>query len=186
MSLGMILGVVGAVVVLLALAYNSLVGKRNQVSNVFATVDVLLKKRYDLIPNLVSTVQGYAQHERTLMKDLTELRGKAVNSTLSPSETIALNARLGALLGNMRLIVENYPDLKASKNFLQLQAALNEVEEQISAGRRAYNAAVTAYNNAVQMVPLNLVAGMFGFQSAVFFKAVEGDRAVPSAKVPQT
>jgi len=183
MSLGMLLGVVGVVAVLLGLAYNSLVVKRNQVRNVFSTVDVLLKKRCDLIPNLVAAVQGYIQHERSTLKELTELRSRALAGNLKPEETLALNAQLGNLLGAVRVAVEAYPDLKASRNFLQLQAALNEVEEQISAGRRAYNAAVTAYNNAVQTVPLNVVAGMFHFQPAALFAAAEADRAVPKVQV---
>ena len=182
-SMMMVIGATGLALVVLIGMYNSLVVKRNQVSNVFSTVDVLLKKRYDLIPNLVAAVQGYVQHERNTLKELTELRSRALAGNLKPEETLALNSQLGHLLGAVRVAVEAYPDLKASQNFLQLQAALNEVEEQISAGRRAYNAAVTAYNNAVQTVPLNMVAGMFHFQPAVLFATAEADRAVPKVQV---
>ena len=182
MSAGTMLGILAVLAVVVALAYNSLVVKRNQVRNVFSTVDVLLKKRWDLIPNLVATVQGYVQHERATLQELTDLRGRAMGAKLTPEETLQLNAKLGGLLGTVRVAVEAYPELKASRNFLQLQAALNEVEEQISAGRRAYNAAVTAYNNAVQTIPLNWVAGAFGFKPAVWFEAPAAEQAVPSVR----
>jgi LemA protein len=180
MSLGMMIGIAAAAaVVVVAAAYNSLVVKRNQVRNVFATVDALLKKRYDLIPNLVAAVKGYMQHERGTLERLTELRAQAMNKSLPPDEAVRLNNQMSGLLGGLRVAFENYPDLKANQNFLQLQASLNEQEEQISAGRRAYNAAVTAYNNAVQSFPLNLIAAMFGFRTAELFAAAEAERSVP-------
>lgn len=180
--MGVVVAGLAVALLLLAVAYNTLVVKRNQVRNVFSTVDVLLKKRCDLIPNLVATVQGYARHERGLLQELTELRGRAMGSKLAPEESLRLNERIGALIGGLRVAVEAYPDLKASQSFLKLQAALNEVEEQISAGRRAYNAAVTTYNNSTQTLPLNLVAGMFGFQPAALFAAASADRAIPAVK----
>ncbi len=180
--MGVAMAGLAVVFLLLAVAYNSLVVKRNQVHNVFSTVDVLLKKRCDLIPNLVATVQGYARHERGLLQELTELRGRAMGSKLAPEESLQLNERIGSLIGGVRVAIEAYPGLKASQSFLKLQAALNEVEEQISAGRRAYNAAVTTYNNSLQIVPMNLVAGMFGFQPGVLFRADPADRAIPSVK----
>ena len=173
--------VVGAVLLIGIGLFNMLVVRRNAVKNAFSSVDALLKKRYDLIPNLVAVVRGYAQHERNLLEEVSLLRAQATAGKLPPEETLALNARLGGLLGSMRLVAESYPELKAGRNFLQLQAALNEVEEQISAGRRAYNAAVTALNNAVEMFPMNLVAACTGFHAAPFFEAPAEERAGPAA-----
>lgn len=158
----------GAAVVAI-LAFNLLVARRNQVRNAFASLDALLKKRYDLVPNLVEVVKGYAQHERSLLEEVTRLRGQATEGALAPAATLAVNAKLGGLLGNLQVAVENYPDLKADRNFLQLQATLNEIEEQISAGRRAYNASVTAINNAVEMFPTSLLARCAGFSREPFF-----------------
>jgi hypothetical protein len=117
MNMGIWLAGATVVALMLGLAYNSLVVKRNQVRNVFSTVDVLLKKRCDLIPNLVATVQGYARHERGLLQELTELRSRAMSARLAPEESLELNARIGALIGGVRIAVEAYPDLKASRNF---------------------------------------------------------------------
>ena len=172
----------GVVVVLPLLGYNTLVVRRNAVANAFASVDALLKKLYDLIPNLVACVQGYMKHEQTVLREVTELRTKASSAASSQDEVLRLNAQLGGMLGNVRMLAEGYPDLKADREFLQLQATLNEVEEQISAGRRAYNAAVKNLNDSVQMAPLNILAGLFGFRAAPFFEAASSERnTVPSA-----
>lgn len=177
----------GAVVVLvpllfLAFAYNSLVGKRNQVDNAFASMDVQLKKRYDLIPNLVATVQQYTKHESETLKQITELRAKASSPGASPEESVHLNNELNRAMGRLMVQVEAYPELRASENFNQLQRSLNEVEEQLSASRRAFNAAVTDYNDSVQMVPTNIVAGMFGFRPREVFEIPEKERANPDVK----
>ncbi|MEC9221620.1 MAG: LemA family protein, partial [Bacteroidota bacterium] len=156
--------VVGVVLLSFALMYNGLVRKKNQVENVFASMDAMLKKRTDLIPNLVSTVQQYMQHERETLNELTEMRAKAVSGQLSADEKIALQNQFSKTLGGIMVAVENYPDLKADQNFIQLQSSLNEVEEQISAARRAYNAAVTSYNNAIEMLPTNILASMMNYQ----------------------
>lgn len=169
--------VVAVVGFFLIILFNRLVGRKNKVLNAFGTVDVLLKKRYDLIPNLVAAVQGYMQHERTVLQQITDLRSRAMAGKLPPEQLFGLNTQLGQLLGGVRVAIENYPQLKASQNVLQLQASLNEVEEQISAGRRAYNATVTDLNNALEMFPSNLVGSLFGFQRAAFFEAAEGERA---------
>jgi LemA protein len=175
---------VGVAVALFLLGYNTLVVKRNAVANAFASVDALLKKRYDLIPNLVACVQGYMKHEQTVLREVTELRGKAAGVAADRDEVLRLNAQLGGVLGNVRMLAEGYPDLKADRQFLQLQATLNEVEEQISAGRRAYNAAVKSLNDAVQMLPLNILAALFGFKAASFFEASGNERStVPSASL---
>ena len=143
--------IVIVVVVLFAVIfiYNSLISKKNQVKNVFGTIDALLKKRYDLLPNLVAMVKAYMQHEKDLLREITEMRAKAVSGRMSDDEQVVLDNKLSKMLGGIMVAVENYPDLKANENFMQLQRTMNELEEQISAARRAYNAAVTNFNNAV-------------------------------------
>ncbi len=165
-----------AVLLLIVILFNSLIAKRNAVNNAFAGIDSYLKKRYDLIPNLVAAVQKYMEHERGLLTEITELRSRAISGNISDSERVELDNKITHALGAINIAVENYPDLKANTNFLQLQAALNEVEEQLSAARRAYNAAVNSYNNAVQMFPTNLVAMIMGFKSRPFFEASEAER----------
>ena len=161
---GMVLMIVAGVVLLIpVLMYNSLVGKRNQIHNIFGTMDAMLKKRWDLVPNLVETVKGYAAHERGVFEAVTEARSRAMQGGASDDDKVHLDNAVSQLVGLFRATVENYPQLKASDNFLHLQRTLNELEEQISAARRAYNASVTDYNNAVEMFPTNIVASMFGF-----------------------
>lgn len=155
--------------------YNSLVAKRNQVDSVFATTDVLMKKRYDLIPNLVQTVKGYMLHEKETLEQVTQLRTQALGSRTS-DEKVAIDNQIAAPLRQLLVSVENYPELKANQNFLHLQATLNEVEEQISAARRAFNAAVLAYNNAIEMFPTNLMATMMRLTRRTFFEAAAEER----------
>ncbi|MFH2219174.1 MAG: LemA family protein [Pseudomonadota bacterium] len=156
--------------------YNRLVAKKNQVKNIFASTDAILKKRYDLIPNLVSTVKTYAKHERELLSEITEMRARAVSGRLSDDEKVNLDNQISGLLRGIMVAVENYPDLKANQNFLQLQASLNEVEEQISAARRAYNASVMDYNNALEMFPSNFMASMMRYERKDFFEISEAER----------
>lgn len=166
-----ILLIVGVIVLLIpVLMYNTLVAKRNQIHNIFGTMDALLKKRWDLIPNLVSTVKGYADHERQLFENVTRARAQAQQGQLSEDQQVGLENSFIQLLGVVRATVENYPDLKASDNFMHLQRTLNELEEQISAARRAYNASVTDYNNSVQMFPTNIIAQMFKFREKPLFQ----------------
>ena len=155
--------------------YNSLIAKKNQVSNVYASLDAMLQKRYDLIPNLVATVQGYMTHERELLTRIVELRTSALTG---PSARARLDDddHLTAALRQVFALSENYPTLQASQNFLQLQAALNEVEEQISACRRAFNASVTDYNNAVEMFPTSILAGMMGLARKQWFEIADAQR----------
>lgn len=160
--------------------YNSLVGKRNQIHNIFGTMDAMLKKRWDLVPNLVATVKGYADHERQLFEKVTEARSRAQAGTLSENEKVELDNAFSKMLDVVRMTVENYPQLKASENFLHLQRTLNELEEQISAARRAFNASVTDYNNAVQMFPTNIIAGMFSFQPKPLFAIDAAQRENPN------
>jgi len=156
--------------------YNALVGKKNQVSNVFASIDTLLKKRYNLIPNLISTVKSYMQHEKGVLTEITETRAKALSGGISDDEKVQLDNKMSKALGGIMVAVENYPNLKANQNFLQLQAAFNEIEEQISAARRAYNATVTDYNNAVEMFPTNIMASMMNYKNKTLFEISEKER----------
>ena len=156
--------------------FNTLIGRRNQVKNIFATIDALLKKRYDLLPNLIATVKGYMQHERDLLEKITLARAKAVNPQLSDDDKVDLDNQMTQAMNEFRLAVENYPQLKASENFLHLQRTLNELEEQISAARRAYNASVMDYNNAVQMFPTNIVASIINFKAKKYFEIPEEEK----------
>ncbi|MBD61409.1 LemA family protein [bacterium] len=162
--------------VVFAVMYNSLINKKNQVENAFGGMDAQLKKRYDLIPNLVKSVKGYMEHEAKTLTEITTLRTKALSSNISDDDKVALDNALTSKLGGIMVAVENYPDLKASENFNQLQRSLNEVEEQISASRRAYNATITSYNNSVEMFPTNLLAGMLNMQRKNVFEIPETQR----------
>jgi LemA protein len=176
MEMNIVLIIVAAIVLFIVMLYNSLIGKKNQVQNVFASIDAMLKKRYDLIPNLVATVQTYMKHERGTLTDITAMRAKAVSGNLSDDEKVDLDNKVSKMLGGIMVAVENYPDLKASQNFIQLQGTLNEVEEQISAARRAYNAAVTDYNNAVEMLPTSVLASMMNYTRKQVFEITENER----------
>ena len=155
--------------------YNSLVRKRNQIENAFSTIDVMLKRRFDLIPNLVATVQQYAKHEADTFAAITEMRNKTYAS-------LNFDKMFSKVRTQFFAVAENYPELKASENFLQLQRSLNETEEQLAAARRTYNASVTDYNNAVQTFPTNLLAGMFGFTRKAVLTIPEAERATPDVK----
>lgn len=156
--------------------YNGLIRKKNEVDNAFGGIDVQLKKRYDLIPNLVATVQQYATHEKDLLQRVTELRAQTLSNQLSTNEKVALDNQMSGALRNLMVSVENYPDLKANENFLNLQRNLNEVESQISAARRAYNAAVTSFNNGIETFPGNLMAGMMGLSRKQVFETPVTER----------
>jgi LemA protein len=156
--------------------YNSLVSKKNQVENIFASVDTMLKKRYDLIPNLVATVSKYMEHEKSLFNEVTKLRADANKPNVSDEQKIALDAKLSSALGSIMVAVENYPELKANENVMHLQGTLNEVEEQISAARRAYNQAVTDYNNAIEMLPTNFMASAMNYKRKQVFEIVDEER----------
>lgn len=171
-----LLVIIVVVGILAMILYNTLVRKKNQVNNAFAGMDAILKKRYDLIPNLVSTVKTYMKHEREVLTELTELRAKAISGQLTPDDRVDLEKSINKVLGGIMVAVENYPDLKANQNFLQLQGSLNEVEEQISAARRAYNASVTDYNNAIEMFPTNFMASMMKYKQRTLFEIEESER----------
>lgn len=178
----MIIAIIVAVVVLIVVSmYNSLVRKKNQVENAFASIDVMLKQRFDLIPNLVASVQQYAKHEAGTFSAITEMRNKSYSS-LSESDKADFDKNFSGIRSKFFAVAENYPELKASENFLQLQRALNETEEQLAAARRTFNACVTDYNNAVQSFPTNLLACMMGFTGKTVLTIPEAERATPSVK----
>ena len=175
---------VGVAVVALVLIsmYNGLIRKKNEVKNAFGGMDVQLKKRYDLIPNLISTVKQYMIHERDLLTKVTELRGKAINTNLSSDAKVDIDNQITGAMKGIMVAVENYPDLKSNTNFLNLQRTMNEVESQISAARRAYNAAVTDFNNGVQMFPSSIIAGMMHLTTKKVFEIQEIERQNYDAK----
>jgi LemA protein len=168
--------IVAVVAVILVLMYNSLVSKKNQVENIFASVDTVLKKRYDLIPNLVASVSKYMEHEKSLLVEVTKLRAEANKPNISDKHKMELDAKVSSALGSIMVAVENYPELKANENVMHLQHSLNEVEEQISAARRAYNQAVTDYNNAIEMIPTNFMARAMNYTRKEVFEIVETER----------
>lgn len=179
MPITILIAVLVVFLIVCVVMYNTLVRKRNQIHNIFGTMDAMLKKRWDLIPNLVSIVKGYADHERQLFENITQARAQAQQGQLNEDQQVGLENSFMQMLGVVRATVENYPDLKASDNFMHLQRTLNELEEQISAARRAYNASVTDYNNSVQMFPTNIIAGMFTFKEKTLFQIEATERENP-------
>lgn len=173
----LLLGVVAAWAIAV---YNGLVRKRNMVEEAWSGIDVQLKRRTDLIPNLVSTVKGYAAHEKGTLEEVVRLRSLAQNAH-GVGETAQAQGLLGAALGKLFALAESYPDLKANANFAQLQATLGEIEDQIQLSRRYYNGAARDLNIAVESFPSNLIAGRFGFAKAEFFELENtAERAVPT------
>jgi len=156
--------------------YNNIVRRRNRVDQAYSTIEVQLTQRYDFIPKLVETVKQYMAHERSLLEDITRLRTHAMQST-TPAEKIRADNELSRALGRLTVTMENYPQLRASESFVQLQRSLNEVEEQLAAARRAYNAAVVEYHNAIQTFPGSVIAGSTGFGTRQLFAADEKKRA---------
>ncbi len=171
--------IVLVVVVLLALwlvgQYNNLVRMRNNRENAFANIDVQLRQRYDLIPQLVATVKGYATHEKELLQRVTEARTAAIGATNINDKIAADNQLTGALAGLM-VQLEAYPDLKANQNFMQLQTEIADIENKLAATRRFFNSATRELNNAVQVFPSNIIAQMFGFHKEVMFEIPQTDR----------
>jgi LemA protein len=174
--------VVGAIVVLLGLlgiaVYNRLVRAKNLVEEAWSGMDVQMKRRTDLIPNLVETVKGYMQHERGVLEQVTTLRAKSL-SAATVEDRAAAEGAMSRALGALFAVAENYPDLKANQNFLELQKALSDIEEQLQLARRYYNGTVRDLNILIESFPSNLFASFFGFRKAAFFQIDEADRAVP-------
>ncbi len=148
--------------------YNNMVRLRNRRENAFADIDVQLKQRHNLVPQLVESVKGYATHERELLMKITEARSAAMQAS-NINEKIAAEQSLSSALQGLKIAVENYPDLKANQNFLQLQEELSDIENKLAAARRFFNTATTEYNNSVEIFPANLIAASFGFARAAFF-----------------
>lgn len=183
MPLTAVLG--GAAVILLlyvVAVYNRLVRQRNGVENAFASIDVQLKQRCDLIPKVVDAMRAYMTHERGTLDELTRLREKASGSGLPADERVALDTQMAGLVRGLMARAEAYPDLKASETVMLLQRSLNEVEAQIAAARRTYNAAATGFNNAVEVFPANLLAGLFGFSRKTLFEATADERVTPGVR----
>ena len=180
----MILVIFGIVAVLLFIVvgiYNTLVKKRNRVKDQWAQIDVLLKRRADLIPNLVETVKGYAAHEKETFENVTEARAKVVNAPNAEAELKA-NGELSQALSRLMVVAEAYPELKANENFLDLQKQLRETEDKIAYARQFYNDAVLMYKNKLEMFPSNVVASMFSFKPEPFFEASEQEKTTPQVK----
>ena len=163
-----VLGIIIVLLLWLALAYNGLVSTRNRAQEAMSDIDVQLKRRYDLIPNLVSTVQGYAAHEKTVFEDVTKARAAAMGATGTANKADAEN-QLSNTLKSLFAVAENYPDLKANQNFLSLQNELTDTEDKIQAARRFYNGMVRDLNTKIQVFPTNMFASIFGFTKMDFF-----------------
>ncbi len=184
MDTSMIIIIVAVVIVGLIIMsmYNGLIRKKNEVENAFGGMDVQLKKRYDLIPNLIATVKQFMTHEKDLLTKVTELRAKAMSGDVSNEQKVDIDNQITGAMKGIMVAVESYPDLKSNENFLNLQRTMNEVESQISAARRAYNATVTDFNNGVQMFPSSIMANMMKLQAKKVFEIPEEERANVNAK----
>jgi len=182
-----VLWIVLAVIALIAIAavvsYNRFVSQKNLIRDAWANIDTELRRRYDLIPNLVETVRGYAAHEREVLENVTRARANAAQATGSPAEQAAAEGPFVAALRQLFAVVENYPDLKANQNFLALQNELTNTEDRLQTARRFYNANVRDYNQRVKQVPSNIIASMFNFEEEEFFEVDESLRG--EAGVPQ-
>lgn len=177
-----ILIIVVAVLVLYVIAtYNKLVKSRNKVRDQWAQIDVQLKRRYDLIPNLVETVKGYAKHEKETLDAVISARSKAVSAS-TPEEAMAAEGDFNRALSRLLAVTEAYPELKANENFLKLQDSLQETEEKIAYSRQFYNDNAKSYRNLVEMFPSNIVARLFGFTAMPFFEASADEKVAPQVK----
>lgn len=186
-TLWIVLGVVAVVLLWGVSTYNGLVSKDEKVASAWANVESVYQRRADLIPNLVNTVKGYAAHENQTLMEVTEARAKSTSITIDPSTAtpeqmeawMRAQGEVGSALGRLIAISENYPDLKANQNFLELQKQLEGTENRISTERRKYNEEVRGYNAKIRRFPSNIIAGMFGFDKRVMFEAQEGASVAP-------
>ena len=170
MIVGIVVGVIVVLIVLVfILSYNGLVRLRNRIDNAWSQIDVQLKRRYDLIPNLVETVKGYAAHERGVFEQVTQARANAINAQGPQHQAEAENVLSGALK-SLFAVAEAYPDLKANQNFLSLQEELTSTEDRVAYARQFYNDSVLSYNNKLQTFPRNVIAGMFNFEKREYFE----------------
>ena len=179
MALIVVLAVIAFLVFFVVSMYNSLIRLRNQVKNAWSQIDVQLKRRHDLIPNLLEAVKGYMVHERETLQNITNARTQAMSAT-SVEDKSKAELKLTDAMTKFNLVVENYPDLKANQNFLSLQEELSSTENKISFSRQNYNDQVLYFNNKIEMFPSNILAGMFNFTKEAFFELEDkGERAVP-------
>jgi LemA protein len=168
-------GVAALIVLFFVFAYNSLISLRTRIDDAWSQIDVQLKRRYDLVPNLVETVKGYAKHEKDLFTDVTKARAATASAGTMADKAKADNM-LSSTLKSIFAVAENYPQLKANENFKMLQEELAGIESKIAYARQFYNDSVLSYNTSIATVPTNLIANMFGFKPREFFKAEEGER----------
>lgn len=178
--IGVIIVIVVILLIVLIWMYNSLIQKKNAIDNSFFSMDVMLKKRYDLIPQLVEIVKGYMHHEKDTLAELTELRQQVYSENLDTNTKVEIDNKINASLQQLFVNFENYPQLKASDNFLHLQRSINETEEQLAASRRFYNAAINDYHNAIEMFPTSIMGSWMGLKHKTFFSIAEEHKQVPS------
>ena len=179
-----VLGLIIATAVIFIAIRNSMVASRNRVDEAWSGIDVQLKRRHDLVPNLVETVKGYAEHEKAVFQATTEARAKAMQATSGssgPGEVQAAEAQLSGALANLRAVAENYPELRATENFQQLQRELTQIEDEIQASRRIYNSNVQLYNTKIQIFPNSIVANSGGFTAREFFEISDPTERDPVA-----
>jgi len=179
--LEILLGLLVLIIIVGVLIYNNLVVLRNNVENAWAQVDVQLKRRSDLIPNLVNTVKGYMKHEKDTLENVTKARAAIMNAK-TPREAAEADNMLSSALKSLFAVAENYPNLKANENFLRLQEDLSDTENKIAYARQLYNDNVLVFNRAIQTIPNNIVASLLSFKEKEYFKADEGARAAPVVK----
>ena len=179
-KIGLVIVILAAIFVLFGISsYNGLISKEEEVDNKLANISVQLERRSDLIPNLVNTVKGYASHEQSAIDSVTTAREKLVNAS-TVEEKAQANTELTTALNNLFVIVENYPDLKANENFIQLQDELAGTENRIATARRDYNEAVKIYNKEIKIFPKSILASMFGFEKKNYFESKESSSEVPN------
>jgi LemA protein len=182
MALWIILGIVVVIAVWIIGTYNKLVTERKKVQNSWSQIDVQLKRRSDLIPNLVNSVRGYMKHESGTLEKVMEARNKAMNAG-TPNQRIQAEGELSGVLGRLFAVMENYPDLKANENVMSLQGELTKTEDKIAYSRQFYNDITMKYNTAIEVFPGNIIANMFGFKPFEFFSIPESEKDAPNVNL---
>ena len=181
MTIGIIVIIVAVILVIWGVSmYNGLVKLRNNRENAFANIDVQLKQRFDLVPQLVSTVKGYAAHEKDVLEKVTAARAAAMSAT-TIDEKVAADKAMSSALSGLKVSLEAYPELKANQNFLQLQTELSDIENKLAAARRFFNSATREFDNACDVFPSNILAGMFNFKRAAMYEATENRATLEKA-----
>ena len=175
MWLYILIAIIAVIAICILVAYNNFVKLNNKVKEAFATMDVYLKKRWDLIPNIVETVKGYAKHEKETLEEVIKLRNSAYDG-MSDEEKISANNRINSGISQILALAENYPELKSNTNFLSLQKDLSDIEQEIAQSRKYYNAVVKEYNNKVEMFPSNIIANILGYKTKKMFEADATER----------